>query len=140
MDRIPAKTRSRLMASVRAKDTKPEVLVRKVLRRLGVKFRIHERGLAGSPDIILPGSLTAIFVHGCFWHRHKGCKKTTTPRTNRDYWLAKFAKNRERDSKAQHTLQMMGWKVLTIWECQTGNAEALERTLLHMLGTLLFRA
>ena len=116
--------RRRIMQAVRQKNTKPEVTVRRLLHRLGYRFRLHRRDLPGSPDIVLPKHRTVIFVHGCFWHRH-GCKKTTTPKIRRNFWEAKFAANVERDRRKEEQLREAGWRVLTIWECQVNELEIL---------------
>ncbi len=114
----PDKTRSRIMASVGTKDTKPELLVRSLLHTMGYRFRLHRRDLPGSPDIVLPKYKTVIFVHGCFWHRHLGCKKTTMPRRNADFWRSKFERNQERDVEATCALEETGWRVVTVWQCE----------------------
>jgi DNA mismatch endonuclease, patch repair protein len=113
------------MAAVRRADTRPEVVVRRLLHRMGLRFRLQRGDLPGRPDIVLPRRRTIIFVHGCFWHRHPRCKKTTTPASNRAFWLAKFAQNRKRDRRVQAELQARGWRVLVIWQCQTGDLEQL---------------
>ncbi|WP_445005895.1 very short patch repair endonuclease [Halomonas mongoliensis] len=107
------------MRAVRQKDTAPEVIVRRLLFRLGLRFRLHVKRLPGSPDIVLRRHSTAIFVHGCYWHRHPGCKHATTPKTNRDYWLPKFKANVERDARQAEALRALGWRVLIVWECET---------------------
>lgn len=117
------------MRAVKRSDTKPEVLVRKLLHRLGLRFRLHRKDLPGSPDIILPKLNTAVFVHGCFWHRHPGCRYATTPKTRQDFWLPKFAANVERDSRKEAQLRELGWRVLTVWECETRDLQSLEQRL-----------
>lgn len=112
-------SRSDIMRAVKRAHTKPEITVRQMLHALGLRFRLHRRDLPGSPDIILPRFQTAIFVHGCFWHRHPNCRYTTTPKTRQDYWLPKFTANVERDSRKEAQLQELGWRVLIIWECET---------------------
>ena len=121
--------RSALMARVRQKGTSPEIEVRSVLHRWGYRFRLHRRDLPGTPDIVLPGRRIAIFVNGCFWHRHDGCARTTTPKRNADYWSAKFRRNRERDEANYAKLQAMGWSVFVVWECETAIVEWLKRFL-----------
>lgn len=118
-------SRRRLMQSVRRQNTSPELVVRRLLHRLGFRFRLHPK-LPGTPDLILPRYRVAIFVHGCFWHRHQGCRYATTPKTRTDFWLKKFAANEERDLRKTEALRSLGWNVLTIWECQTRNLPALE--------------
>lgn len=100
--------RSEIMRSVRQKDTGPELIVRKTLHNLGLRFRLHRKELPGTPDIILPKYSTAIFVHGCFWHRHPGCKLASTPKTRQDYWIPKFEANIERDARKLSELQAAG--------------------------------
>lgn len=104
------------MRNIRGKDTKPELLLRRALHALGLRYRLHRRDLPGCPDIIFPKYRTAIFVHGCFWHRH-GCSATSTPATRRDFWEKKFAENIERDQRNFEALARNGWRVLIVWEC-----------------------
>lgn len=117
--------RSRLMARVKGKDTKPELLVRRALHRLGYRFRLHRGDLPGRPDIVLPRYRTAIFVHGCFWHRHPGCSRASTPKTRVEFWQNKFDANVARDRRNVDSLGEAGWQVLTIWECETRRMEDL---------------
>lgn len=117
---------SRRMKAVRQKNTAPEVTVRRLLFRLGLRFRLHVKRLPGSPDIVLRKYSTAIFVHGCYWHRHLGCKHATMPKTNQDYWLPKFEANVERDARKAEALRALGWRVLTVWECETRDPVTLE--------------
>ena len=117
-DIYPRRKRSEIMSKVKSKDTALELIVRSQLHRAGFRFRLHVRELPGMPDIVLPKYKTAIFVHGCFWHQHSGCKKATIPKQNRDFWSAKLARNVERDEQARTRLSEMGWRVLTIWECE----------------------
>jgi DNA mismatch endonuclease (patch repair protein) len=126
--------RSAIMRAVKAKDTKPEMAVRRALHRLGFRFRLHRRDLPGRPDIVLPGSRLAVFVHGCFWHRHSDCRKATTPKTRIDFWTAKFEANTTRDERVVGELVAAGWKVLVVWECQTKKSEELTNTLLGGLA------
>lgn len=110
----PAMTISQRMKTVRKENTTPEIAVRRLLHRLGLRFRLHVRNLPGTPDIILPKYRTAIFVHGCFWHRHPGCKYASTPKTHPEYWIPKFQANVERDARKATELEALGWRVLTI--------------------------
>lgn len=103
--------------------------MRSVLHRMGLRFRLHERGLPGRPDIVLSRHRTVIFVHGCFWHRHEGCRLTTTPSTHRGFWLRKFARNVERDREVREQLTADGWRVVTVWECETRSRPELEQLL-----------
>lgn len=113
------------MAQVRGKDTRPERIVRRVLHGMGLRFRLHVRALPGSPDLVLPRHRAVVFVHGCFWHRHARCKRTTTPATRRRFWLEKFAANRERDQRVRRHLRRLGWRVLVVWECWTRDTDHL---------------
>ena len=126
--------RSRLMARVRQKNTSAEMRVRSVLHRLGYRFRLHRRDLPGHPDVVLPKYRTAIFVHGCFWHRHAGCSKATTPKTRQDFWAAKFSANMQRDSRKELELRNRGWRVITLWECETSSTEKLTEILKQELA------
>jgi DNA mismatch endonuclease (patch repair protein) len=121
--------RSRVMRAVRRAHTVPEVMVRRLLHSLGLRFRLQRRGLPGTPDIVLPKHRTAIFVHGCFWHRHEGCSKATTPKTRAEFWQDKFERNVQRDREKEQALAKAGWRVLTIWECETRQAETLAEKL-----------
>lgn len=117
VDVVDKPTRSRMMAGIRAKNTKPEVALRSALHRLGFRFRIHDQSLPGRPDIVLPRYRAAVQVHGCFWHRHEGCRFATTPSSNRHFWETKFASNVQRDHTAELSLQGEGWRTAVIWEC-----------------------
>ncbi len=120
---------SNKMRAVRQSGTAPELAVRAALESLGYGFVANARGKPGSPDAWLIRQEVAIFVHGCFWHRHAGCRKATTPKTNRDYWLPKFQKNVERDARKIRELADMGYASITVWQCETMDAAALERIL-----------
>ena len=109
--------RSRNMSAIKSKNTKPEIVVRKILHSMGYRFRLHGKDLPGSPDIILPKYKTVIFVHGCFWHRHENCKYASTPKTRAEFWESKFAGNIKRDKINQTNLVKLGWKILIVWEC-----------------------
>lgn len=118
MDVVDRATRSRMMAGIGGKNTKPELSVRRALHAAGLRFRLHRRDLPGRPDIVLPRHRAAVLVHGCFWHRHPGCRYATTPATNREFWQAKFKGNVERDKRQLRELQLMGWRTFVVWECQ----------------------
>lgn len=118
MDRISAESRSRNMSRVRSRDTGPEKRIRSLLHGLGFRFRLCDRALPGTPDIVLRKYGTVIFVNGCFWHRHKGCSRATTPETRREFWEAKFARNVERDERSRKELRRLGWRVIVVWECR----------------------
>ena len=107
------------MSGIRGKDTKPELLIRSYLHRAGLRFRLHARSISGSPDVVLPGRRVVVFAHGCFWHRHVGCSKASVPKSNVEFWRAKFAENVRRDRRTTRALRRDGWRVLTVWECQT---------------------
>lgn len=117
-DIVSPEQRSRNMARIRGKDTKPEMRVRSLLHRLGFRFRLHRRDLPGRPDIVLPRYRTVVFVHGCFWHRHPDCRYAYTPRSRVPFWTAKFAENVTRDSRNQEALVEAGWRVIIVWECE----------------------
>ncbi|WP_422072034.1 very short patch repair endonuclease [Tranquillimonas rosea] len=116
-DTVSPEVRSRMMSANRRKDTGPELLVRRHLHAQGLRFRLDVRKLPGSPDLVLARHRVAIFVHGCYWHRHEGCRFATTPKSNQAFWAAKFARNVERDERAIAALLHMGWRVGIVWEC-----------------------
>ena len=116
-DIVDKATRSRMMAGIRGKNTQPELLIRRFLHSSGFRYRLHAPKLAGKPDIVLPRYKTAIFVHGCFWHRHDGCKYATNPAQNRENWQEKFRENVERDHRNIRLLMEQKWRVIVIWEC-----------------------
>lgn len=111
--------RSAQMALVRGRDTKPEMRVRKALHAAGLRYRLHDRRLPGVPDLTFPSRRIALFVHGCFWHRHPGCPAARLPKSRLDFWEPKLAGNAERDKRTRATLEAAGWKVIVIWECET---------------------
>ncbi len=133
MDRISSKHRSWNMSRIRGRDTGPEKIVRSVLHRMGYRFRLHRRDLPGRPDIVLPKHNTVVFVHGCFWHRHARCRFAYTPKTRVRFWSDKFAENIRRDARTRRALQRLGWRVIIVWECQTGSTESLGRRLASAL-------
>jgi DNA mismatch endonuclease, patch repair protein len=122
------------MAKVRQRNTGPELVVRRVAHRLGLRFRLHRRDLPGSPDIVFVRARAAVFVHGCFWHRHQDCAKSTMPKSNYEFWATKFATNVRRDRLAIDALERMGWRVLTIWQCETEDETLVETRLLEFLS------
>ena len=128
-DRITKERRSALMSRIRAKDTRPEMVVRRLLHRMGLRFRLHRRDLPGCPDIVLARHGAVVFVHGCFWHRHAGCVRTTNPKSNAPFWRTKFRENRIRDRRVQRQLSREGWRVVVVWECETTDIETLQRRL-----------
>jgi DNA mismatch endonuclease (patch repair protein) len=119
MDVISPARRSAMMSRIQSRDTAPEMLVRKTAHRLGYRFRLHRRDLPGSPDLVFPARKKIVFVHGCFWHSHEGCKLAYRPKSNIEFWDTKLRKNRERDVRVKGELESMGWDVLIIWECET---------------------
>ena len=127
MDRITQDQRIHLMSQVRAKDTKPELVVRSFLHRNGLRFRLHVKSLPGTPDVVLPKHKTVIDIRGCFWHRHPGCKKTTTPSTHVDFWQKKFTDNIARDQRIEAELRRLGWHIIVIWECEVINGSFRQR-------------
>jgi DNA mismatch endonuclease (patch repair protein) len=118
-------SRSALMRRVSTKGSKPEMMVRRALHALGFRFRLHRRDLPGSPDIVLRRHRSVIFVHGCFWHRHPGCPRTTTPKTRAAFWQAKFDANQARDARVEEALRHAGWRVHVIWECEATTGAAI---------------
>lgn len=118
VDKFNKKTRSYNMSQIKGKDTIPEIIVRKYLFSKGLRFRKNDKRYPGSPDIVLPKYNTMVFVHGCFWHLHNGCKYAVMPKSNVDFWEKKLYGNKERDKRNQKLLEKMGWNVITVWECQ----------------------
>ncbi len=121
------------MRRVKGRNTTPELTVRRVLTRLGARYRLHRKDLPGSPDVVLPGRRLALFVHGCFWHGHDCARGARVPKQNRDYWLGKVARNRARDAASREALAALGWRVETVWECELKDAQALEARLRQVL-------
>lgn len=122
-DIVDKATRSRMMSRIKGKDTKPELVLRKAMHALGLRYRLHRKDMPGKPDIVFPRRKAAIFVHGCFWHRHEGCHFATTPATRPDFWNDKFASNIERDRRNVGQLLDDGWRVATVWECSLRKTE-----------------
>jgi DNA mismatch endonuclease, patch repair protein len=133
-DTISTEHRSWNMSRIRGKDTEPEKRVRSLLHRMGYRFRLHDRTLPGRPDIVLRSYRTVIFVHGCFWHRHPGCPYAYSPKTRVEFWEGKFAQNVVRDQDAQASLSLAGWRVVTVWECETRDLVVLAGRLRELLG------
>lgn len=129
VDHISSERRSWLMSRVRGKHTSPEMRVRRAAHKLGLRFRLHWKDLPGKPDLVFPRHRVALFVHGCFWHRHPNCLKASTPKTRVAYWADKFASNVERDSRAYAALDDLGWKVAVLWECETKHPKDLDERL-----------
>ncbi len=135
-DRMTKEQRHKCMASIRSKNTGPELAVRRGLHKRGFRFRIHVKSLPGTPDIVLARWKTIILVNGCFWHGHENCSKYVTPRSNREFWETKIARNRHRDEVTAAHLTALGWHVLTIWECETCGSERLETLLDRITGQI----
>lgn len=125
--------RSEVMSRIKGKNTKPEKIVRSLLHKLGYRFRLNSRKLPGKPDICLPKHMTVVFVHGCFWHRHTGCRFAYTPKTRRAFWLKKFESNVSRDREVKKQITRMGWSHVTVWECELKNETRLQKRLLRAL-------
>jgi DNA mismatch endonuclease (patch repair protein) len=135
MDIVDRATRSRMMAGIKGKNTRPEMVLRRGLHGLGFRFRVHASGLSGHPDLCLRKHNAIIFVHGCYWHRHENCRFATTPKSRQDFWLAKFAANVERDARDQKLLKEDGWRLAIIWECCLRSSNA--KTTIYVTGNWL---
>jgi DNA mismatch endonuclease (patch repair protein) len=133
-DSITSERRSDNMRKITSRDTKPEVLVRKLLFRLGYRFRLHRRDLPGRPDIVFPGRSKVIFVHGCFWHQHQDCREGHIPASRQEYWIPKLTRNTRRDYEHVLELKRLGWEVLVIWECQTMQIDRVVEVISNFLG------
>jgi DNA mismatch endonuclease (patch repair protein) len=136
VDKLTPKKRSENMRKIRSKDTKPEMIVRRLVHGMGYRYRLHGK-LPGKPDLVFSKKKKAIFVHGCFWHQHndKNCKITRVPKSNLDFWIPKLEKTKKRDAENQSRLEDLGWKFLVIWECQISNAETLSKRLKKFLDS-----
>jgi DNA mismatch endonuclease (patch repair protein) len=134
MDIFNKEKRSAIMSRVRSSNTNPEIRVRQILHRFGYRFRLHRRDLPGTPDIVLPAYESVVLVHGCFWHRHEGCRDASMPKTRIRFWKTKFAENMTRDSRNFAALRALGWKVLIVWECELRNEGVLTEKLKRVLS------
>lgn len=134
VDRLSSEARSQLMAAVGGKDTAPELAVRRLLHALGYRFRLHRRDLPGTPDVVLPRHGKVIFVHGCFWHGHRGCRLGRPAKSRIEYWGPKIAGNRARDARKAAALRRAGWSVATVWQCETRNINKLANRLRRFLA------
>lgn len=132
-DKISKARRSANMRAVRSRNTRPEIQVRQIAHRLGYRFRLHRSDLPGKPDIAFPSRQKAIFIHGCFWHQHKGCRRATVPKSNLGFWRSKLARNTERDAEQLAEIRKRGWGALVVWECEIRN----ERRLIAKMGRFL---
>lgn len=133
-DVLSKQQRSALMSQVKGKDTKPELIVRRLLHRMGFRYRLHVRDLPGTPDLVFPSRLKIVNVNGCFWHDH-GCSRSTKPKTRKKWWASKFAVNSARDRRNDAQLRDLGWDVLTVWECEIHDSDRLRRQLRAFLST-----
>jgi len=134
MDTVPADKRSEIMRRITSKDTKPEFVVRRFVHSLGFGYRLHTKELPGKPDLVFSGRRKLIFVHGCFWHQHDGCKSSHIPKTRRDYWEPKLNRTVFRDSKNQEKLRELGWDILIIWECETRDIQQIAGKIIAFLN------
>lgn len=135
-DSFPAEVRSKIMARVRQKGTRPEMTVRRALHRLGYRYRLHLGDLPGRPDLAFPSRRKVLFVNGCFWHWHSGCPRARVPSSNPDFWLAKLERNRQRDAESVVALRELGWESLTVWECELRDMEKTIACIISFLGPL----
>lgn len=135
MDQLSPNARSENMRRVRGKNTAPEVAVRRALHAMGHRFRLHRRDLPGRPDIVLPKHRTVIFVHGCFWHRHEDCSRSTMPMVRREFWEAKFTRTVARDAEQAAALEALGWRVVVLWECDIRRPQELRKCLTDIFST-----
>jgi DNA mismatch endonuclease Vsr len=123
IDHVDASKRAEIMAAVKSEDTSAELALRSLLHRSGYRYRLHDRKLPGRPDVVFPGRKKAIFINGCFWHRHDGCRYATTPKTRIEFWETKFAANVARDHRNMAALEHMGWSVAVVWQCELKQPE-----------------
>ncbi|WP_324187666.1 very short patch repair endonuclease [Sphingopyxis solisilvae] len=129
VDRLTPERRSWLMSRVGSKNTSPEMRVRRLAHSMGLRFRLHRKDLPGNPDLAFPKYGAVLFVHGCFWHRHPGCRKASTPKSRTEFWDAKFVSNVKRDRRNEDALRAQGWRVFTIWECEAKSDEEIHAVL-----------
>ncbi len=124
------------MSRIRSSNTSPEIALRRALHALGLRFRLHRKDLPGKPDIVLPRYKAAVFVHGCFWHRHPGCNVATTPKSNTQFWVDKFDRNVARDARSSELLESQGWRVMVVWECELVSGRKAEQTALRVAAQI----
>lgn len=134
VDSITPSLRSEIMSRIRGKDTRPEMLVRRLIHKAGFRYRLHVASLPGKPDLVFAGRKKVIFVHGCFWHMHEGCAAARMPKSRVDFWQTKLQGNRERDRRNVAALREAGWEVLTLWECELGESDLMERVTRFLVG------
>jgi len=133
MDNLTKEQRKLCMSRIRSKNTEPEIIVRKALSKLGLRYKLHNSKLPGRPDIVISKAKTIIFINGCFWHQHKGCKRQAMPKTNAKYWKPKLKRNVEKQKEDIEKLRKDGWKVYVVWECETKNQDRLTKILRKIL-------
>jgi DNA mismatch endonuclease, patch repair protein len=133
MDKVTPEIRSAIMSRIRGKNTRPELIIRSLIHRLGFRFRLHRKDLPGTPDLVFPAKQKVIFVHGCFWHWHQKCDSFRASKSRVDFWQAKLARNRRRDASNKQALEELGWEVLTVWECQLRDTDSLKTQLQQFL-------
>lgn len=131
MDIVSREKRALMMSGIKGKNTKPELIVRKYLHACGLRYRLHDKRLAGSPDLVFTRHNLVVFVHGCFWHRHRDCRYATTPGARQEFWVSKLEKNRTRDEASQRALLMQGWRVAVVWECALRRSSETTLAALH---------
>lgn len=134
MDIVSPEKRSRMMAGIKGKNTRPEMLVRRLVHGMGFRYRLHRKDLPGSPDLVFPRLRKVIFVHGCFWHRHPGCGLAYTPKSNTQFWLEKLEANTRRDARSLKALDALGWEILIVWECEVSDLPSLSLKLASFLA------
>ncbi|MGE4441037.1 MAG: very short patch repair endonuclease [Desulfomicrobium sp.] len=132
-DTLSPAERSELMSRIRSKDSGPEMRLRRLIYRLGYRYRLHVKDLPGTPDLVFPSRRAVIFMHGCFWHHHEGCKLARLPKSKLDFWKKKLESNKNRDASQQLRLHELGWRVLVVWECELDDADRLTMTIRHFL-------
>ena len=135
MDTLTKEERSHRMTLIRGKDTKPEIIVRSLVHRLGFRFRLHVGSIPGRPDLAFTSRAKVLFVHGCFWHRHSKCPNSRMPKSRVDFWQAKLSQNKRRDIRVKHQLTRLGWRYLVVWECETKNPDLLGRRIRDFLDS-----
>lgn len=134
MDSVSPRRRSEIMSMVRSRDTKPELLVRHLVRAMGYRYRLHVKDLRGTPDLVFPRRRKVIFIHGCFWHRHSRCTLARLPKSRKSFWIPKLSANRSRDVRNRRALNRAGWHVLTVWECQLSHLDRLNNRIRSFLS------
>lgn len=133
MDNLTIEKRSANMRRIKSKDTSPELIVRKIIHKMGYRFRLHRKDLPGKPDLTFPSKKKVVFVHGCFWHQHENCEISRIPKSNRQYWVPKLRRNKFRDQEHQNSLKKLGWKVLVIWECEIKELNKMNKKIINFL-------